>query len=372
VAWTLPRWPLARAAIATSWLGGLVGCGDAVDFECRQAPSQRSQVVRGITSAEYVYLSPEQERALVGLQFQSSGAWCSGTLIATRALVTAGHCLDSIEDGSETAPPDVEVELVSKDGASGPVGAHVARHPELDVALLIFDEPPLNDVSPILLADGKLRVGDLLQVGGYGYDEEGQVGNLRFAVEAISELEPSTLTVSSDGASGLCDGDSGSAALSRGQDGAVFVTGILNSGTVTCRGSDLYVRSAAFESWARETLETSSVATATESPAETVACGRLQSTGRCFGETAVFCEGDSLRGEVCGDGLRCGWDPKQRGFRCVEPATDPCRGQSELGQCVEAHSVSCDHGHVSDVPCDVCEATCFRDARTGRTRCATQ
>ena len=71
---------------------------------------------------------------------------------------------------------------------------------------------------------------------------------------------------------------------------------------------------------------------------------RISSEGRCLYGSAIWCSDARLVGDHCASGIQCGWDPRQAGFRCVDPASGPCEGVRSVGTCRDGAALSCTKG----------------------------
>jgi hypothetical protein len=206
-----------------------------------------------------------------------------------------------------------------------------------------------------------LSLGDVAELAGYGITEEGTVGGLRFLTEAITALDPATITVAGFGATGACEGDSGGPLLVRGRDGSPRVVGVLTVGSASCTGADDYVRLDAVQGWMQATIGSGAP--------DDADCGTIPSQqGRCLYGTAVWCSGMQLLAEHCMAGKECGWDGSQAGFRCVDSQSDPCDGVDSVGGCRDGAALSCRGGTLVRQTCAPC-GTCRVDGTTGSPGC---
>jgi hypothetical protein len=107
-------------------------------------------------------------------------------------------------------------------------------------------------------------------------------------------------------------------------------------GSDSCTGTDEYVRLDAIQAWVQATV----------GPVVpgVLDCGSISSEGRCLYGSAIWCSDARLAGDHCASGTQCGWDPRQAGFRCVDPASDPCEGVGSVGTCRDGAALSCTQG----------------------------
>lgn len=351
----------ARRALACPLLiAATLACsaGSSPDVQCVSAA-----IVGGSERAEYVALADSQEDAMARLTITGFGvpdAWCTAVVVAPRTALTAGHCVQ-VNEGTYT----LHFELAT--GARA-VSVAAEPHSSLDLALLTWtDEDAALDAVHAIPVDLEYRSaeGELVQIGGYGVTERGELGALSYATERITESGEEWFRVSAEHRAGACYGDSGGPALSRTSDGSVRVVGILSLGSAGCADTDRYVRLRGVGDWLAERG-------VVPGPALSLAdCRFVGSAGRCFGGSVLSCsDGVSPRIARCEDGTRCGFDAAAGTFGCVSPAGDSCDGVSDLGSCERGNRLRCEGGAVVSSPCGACGATCRSSVRDGRAICS--
>lgn len=336
---------------------GPLNCSAPVEnsaVECRS-----SGIVGGSERAEFVALAGVQQAAIAQLTIAGGGS-CTAVVIAARKALTASHCVPS---------PESALTLQFDSGTDVPRVVNVSAEPHstLDLALLTWEveDERLDWIRPISIdLDFPSDEGDLVQMAGYGFTEDGELGLLRFATERIVESKDATFLVSGNHRSGACFGDSGGPALSRTSDGSVRVVGILSSGASGCADTDEYTRLDELGGWFAER----GVA---PGPAEELAdCGLVGSEGRCFGGSVLSClDGESPRIERCPVGTLCGFDASAGAFGCVSREMDSCDGLGDLGACEGDERLRCEGGVIVSAPCMACGATCQTSVRSGRAIC---
>ncbi|MEZ4360093.1 MAG: trypsin-like serine protease [Kofleriaceae bacterium] len=177
----------------------------ACGIEAAPTPAVAQGIVGGTLS--------EGDDAVVALVARNT-AFCSGTLVAPRLVVTAAHCLPP------NAPFTIEEISVSTGLDISQGGARVAAvrgkaHPAWrtsaqpnDVGILeLAGAPP---IEPVALASGELvTAGAEVRVLGYGVGADGAPGGVkRTGRMKVARFDASTLYLKADPVL-LCSGDSG-------------------------------------------------------------------------------------------------------------------------------------------------------------------
>lgn len=358
------------AAGALLWVGFASACSGPGPAAVR-CDMVQSSIVNGTPQESYLGLSPAQIQAIVQVVDTSTwsagaslpaGGLCSGAFIAPDWVVTAGHCT------SIQAPGVVVQDANAQFSQVLPVTTTVANA-DVDLALLRVDlavgDAGSGGVEPFAAGGpsiASLALGTVVEMAGYGVNEAGRVGELRFLDEPIVATDATTITVDGFGANGACDGDSGGPLLVRRPDGTPTVAGVLSFGSSTCVEQDVYTRLDAVQAWIETTTGSSSSAPEADR-------GTLSLQGRCLYGSALWCASGKLASAACQPPEECGWDPTQQGFRCVLSQADPCKGIDSVGACLAGSAARCALGALTIQACDPCE-TCRVNGQTGAPECS--
>jgi secreted trypsin-like serine protease len=215
----------------------------------------------------------------------TSGYACSGTVVAPRVVLTAGHCVEDLESSSITEPSLIAVATGISNLRHIPTEkitqvSQVLAYPGFDPSELHGDAGLLILATPVTAppialatkADAALyETGDKLTVAGWGVNDRttGHTPNeLQAATLPIEEtsrcekglrriytfLDPSRQLCTLDSPSLAvtpCHGDSGGPAIARRSDDSMVEVGITSMGDATCNPASpaVYTRVDQVSAW---------------------------------------------------------------------------------------------------------------------------
>lgn len=252
-----PRGRAALAALACTLLALLLPATTAA------APTAAASIIGGHSG------TIEEFPSLVYIEAQEGkhGFSCTGTVVAPRVVLTAAHCVESIEEGTITpsqsyavATGVADVREAAPENVFHIVATHVfpGFDPGIlhgDAAILILDHP--TAAAPIALAgsaDAALYKGGAeVRLAGWGLTSAGAKGappDLQMTtmrVKPPSYCRQSThpfyspysaaaqvCVLAADRRSGGCFGDSGGPAIGQRSDGTLVQLGITSTGGPAC------------------------------------------------------------------------------------------------------------------------------------------
>ncbi len=184
-----------------------------------EAETRRDAVLMGIadTATDAVFM--------LDLRYSNGrAAICSATLVSSKVLLTAAHCIDPSREGaasltvSATNKPDGSnlrtTDLIAV--------TQMASHPQYagagttDLAMLLLASAPVGVTAKALLRTPPLAFSEQsLRLVGYGRTSAAATDSAtrRSAVVAISEATSNELKFGTAGMTGICSGDSGGPGL---------------------------------------------------------------------------------------------------------------------------------------------------------------
>jgi hypothetical protein len=171
--------------------------------------------------------------AVVAVKMPVFGAYCSGSLVAPRLVLTAGHCLDekpsSIVIG-ESESSESSVKVVSTSAHP----KYTAEGADFDLAVLVL-EHDAPGVTPLVTNHRALDiaiVGKDVRHVGFGTDREGNllgIGDKHTITYPVTTIDATKVYSGSNGKN-TCDGDSGGPALFTGDDGIERIIAVVSNG----------------------------------------------------------------------------------------------------------------------------------------------
>jgi secreted trypsin-like serine protease len=168
---------------------------------------------------------------------------CSGALISSTHVLTAGHCIKGLEEAVVKRGMDFVGWTVYVGGKKGEEVrvAQAKSHPEFsgmagdrnDVGVLTLQRSPRPAVAPLpLLLSEDVKIGAELTAYGFGKGEnqDKDIGTLKALQFKVSGFLRDNLFVEGDGESSICQGDSGGPVVADNNKGKPAIVAVSSFG----------------------------------------------------------------------------------------------------------------------------------------------
>jgi secreted trypsin-like serine protease len=222
---------------------GVIGCVQPEDQDEKSICSAVSGKVYGGQSCD----QSARSSVVAIVAFADDGSksvplsLCTGALISTDAVLTAGHCVVKPPLAAEQKGMTFAGYMVF---VGGPKGEQiqvksVAVHPGYsgavgdsnDLGILFLKQAPSPSVKPLsIVLSESADKGTKLSSYGYGRNEEGTIGELKAVQFKISAVQGLRFLVEGDGKESLCPGDSGGPSLVKSNSGVMGIAAVTSFG----------------------------------------------------------------------------------------------------------------------------------------------
>ncbi|MFH1434382.1 MAG: trypsin-like serine protease [Pseudomonadota bacterium] len=330
--------------------------------ECGDIKAAILPVINGVEypNPDVVTLSASQQLAVGAIITNYGGSLCTATLIAPNIVLTAAHCIAysgiftiSFQGGRDIRGEDYS--FAATDWHVHP--QYTGNAPEYDFGIIeISGDTAAAGITPLPVNYETTRIlGEDVQVVGYGDTGGGMNTRQWWTTMFVNREATNYYSVFGNGMTGVCHGDSGGPLLYTKDDGKATIMGVASViDSEDCLGHAFYPRT----DYHRDFIETFV-------PSDPCEGETLE--GRCDENVAVWCEDEAIMTDDCGGrDTICGRDGEGNS-RC-QPPPDPCEGETYEGRCDGNTAIWCEAETVFRRPCG--EGELCGDAGDGLRRCA--
>ena len=221
---------------------------------CSYDPAELSQLEAAIVNGTF-----DSGHPAVGVLTSQGQGICTATLVGTRTVLTAAHCVVQEDQPPYSLSPQLGF---SHDGKAFPVpSASAVYHPaydainiDNDVAVVRLSQD-VPGITPVLIASTAPTVGETIEIVGYGVTSENaqDFGTKRRTNNTIGLVTPTQYVFYGSGGNigSHCYGDSGGPSfVVRG--GKELQVGVHSWGEGTCGVAEHDARVDAFHSWIKQ------------------------------------------------------------------------------------------------------------------------